>query len=79
MLGNGGGRQEGKRTSQSSRKTKCKNEKERTRQGRTAAAQRIALEEDIKTEKNSETPRERGRPEQDKGIRKRKVACEKNT
>lgn len=45
----------------------------------TAAMERIALEEDIKTEKNSETPRERGRPGKDKGIRKRKVACEKNT
>lgn len=32
-LENGGGRQEGKRTSQSGRKTKSKSEKERTRQG----------------------------------------------
>lgn len=52
----------------------------KTERGRgTAAMERITLEEDIKTEKNSETPRERGRPGKDKGIRKRKVACEKNT
>lgn len=44
----------------------------------TVAVERIARE-DTKTEKNGEMPRERGRPGKDKGIRKRKVACEKNT